>query len=462
MPPSSSEDDRTTRAALVTTALQSLPREARNLLAGGLAGMLAKTAVAPVDRIKILYQVTSARFRLRDVPSVARTIIEKEGFGALWKGNTATMIRVFPYSGIQFMVFDYCKGHFLGEQKLRDQRRMMQQQREREQQRRVGVADDGSRGKKGGLTPVESMQAGMIAGLVSALLTYPLDMARAQLAVLRREKRTVLSSSSSSSSSASGGGPKGGVNVPSHHHHPRGGRGIGYVLSASFQHGGFRGLYRGITPTILGILPYSGLAFTINEQAKRQIAHVTGREPTTFERLMCGAMSGLFAQTLSYPLEVTRRRMQTIGIVPTTGSESAAVMVTQLKPPSLAEGMPEGAAAEGTERLQQQQQHSQEQSRAQQRPQSQHAQSSQQRQHKPSEPLSMITTMKRLFEEQGVRGFYKGVTMNWVKGPIAFSISFTAFDTIQGLIETEDERLTRKGGHSAKVNISRRLTNNDD
>lgn len=74
----------------------------------------------------------------------------------------------------------------------------------------------------------------------------------------------------------------------------------------------------------------------------------------------------------------------------------------------------------------------------------------------------MITTMKRLFEEQGVRGFYKGVTMNWVKGPIAFSISFTAFDTIQGLIETEDERTKRKGGHSAKVNISRRLTNNDD
>ena len=477
---SSIEDDRTTRAAQVTTSyLQSLPREARNLLAGGLAGMLAKTAVAPVDRIKILYQVTSARFRLRDVPSVARTIIESEGFGALWKGNTATMIRVFPYSGIQFMVFDYCKGHFLGEQQMRDQRRrmMMQQNQQRgreqhqQQRREVGVVgeDDGSRGKKkGGLTPVESMQAGMIAGLVSALLTYPLDMARAQLAVLRREKRTASSSSSSSSSlsssssssSASGGGPKGG-------------RGIGYVLSASFQHGGYRGLYRGITPTILGILPYSGLAFTINEQAKSQISHVTGREPSTSERLLCGAMSGLFAQTLSYPLEVTRRRMQTIGIVPTTGSESAAVMVAQpMKPPSSTEGiMPGGAAAsEGTERLQQQQQqqHSQEQSRAQQhRPQSQHAQlSSHQRHHtRPSSepPLSMITTMKRLFKEQGVRGFYKGVTMNWVKGPIAFSISFTAFDTIQGLIETEDERSARKGGgHSAKVNISRRLTNNDD
>lgn len=59
--------------------------------------MLAKSFVAPIDRIKILYQVTSAQFRLRDVPRVARSIVEKEGWGALWKGNLATMIRVFPY-----------------------------------------------------------------------------------------------------------------------------------------------------------------------------------------------------------------------------------------------------------------------------------------------------------------------------------------------------------------------------
>jgi hypothetical protein len=77
--------------------LQTLPKELRNLLAGGLAGMLAKSFVAPIDRIKILYQVTSAQFRLRDVPRVARSIVEKEGWGALWKGNLATMIRVFPY-----------------------------------------------------------------------------------------------------------------------------------------------------------------------------------------------------------------------------------------------------------------------------------------------------------------------------------------------------------------------------
>ena len=44
---------------------------------------------------------------------MAFSIVEKEGWPALWKGNTATMMRVFPYSGIQFMVFDYCKGHMI-------------------------------------------------------------------------------------------------------------------------------------------------------------------------------------------------------------------------------------------------------------------------------------------------------------------------------------------------------------
>jgi hypothetical protein len=81
----------------VLAKLHTLPKEARNLIAGGLAGMIAKSVVAPMDRIKIMYQVTSATFRLRDVPKVALSIVEKEGWTALWKGNTVTMIRVFPY-----------------------------------------------------------------------------------------------------------------------------------------------------------------------------------------------------------------------------------------------------------------------------------------------------------------------------------------------------------------------------
>mmetsp|Transcript_15318 Transcript_15318/g.23262 ORF Transcript_15318/g.23262 Transcript_15318/m.23262 type:complete len:512 (+) Transcript_15318:29-1564(+) len=493
--------------------LRSLPREARNLLAGGLAGMLAKSVVAPIDRIKILYQVTSAQFRLGDVPKVASSIIEKEGWAALWKGNTATMIRVFPYSGIQFMVFDYCKVYFLGEKKKKkvhflgveekkDDREITKRRklvsyndddgREALRESNIGRRTISHRGtvtnkgpiipggnhdeKKAGLTPVESLISGMTAGAVSSLCTYPLDMARAQLAVLRKQKKptTITATSVPISSPLNHGqlGIGGASSTPT-----KSKKGILHLLTQSFQRSGLPGLYRGITPTILGILPYSGVAFTINEQAKRRITTVMGREPTTMERLQCGALSGLFAQTLAYPLEVTRRRMQTIGIVPTSGSESAAVNfagVSAVRPcvdemggnssTGTTTTSSSGAIGKSSESVGQRILNggSSNNGTAMQQPQQQ-----QQQQRKPP---SMRTTMLHLFEEQGIRGFYKGVSMNWVKGPIAFSISFTTFDTLQRWMRSEEERerMEDRGGSgyarakSSKVSISRRLTNNED
>jgi hypothetical protein len=145
--------------------IMTFPREVRNLFAGGVAGMMAKSLVAPVDRIKILYQVSSRSFRLQDVPQIASKIIQEEGIQALWKGNTATMIRVFPYSGIQFMVFDRCKTFFL-------------------QRHRDAPQTD----RPWGLSPLESLLSGSVAGICSAACTYPLDMTRAQLAVLKSKK----------------------------------------------------------------------------------------------------------------------------------------------------------------------------------------------------------------------------------------------------------------------------------
>ncbi|KAL3763518.1 hypothetical protein ACHAWU_009202 [Discostella pseudostelligera] len=519
---------------LALSTIQSLPKEMRNLIAGGLAGMIAKSVVAPIDRIKILYQVTATRFRLRDVPSVAISIIEKEGLEALWKGNMATMIRVFPYSGIQFMVFDYCKSHFLGEQKRNS--RLQQHQHAGNDVRSGGhgssmtssistdinstttlshrgtIAREATEphrnsknnnkqqqqqrkrlefGKGAGLTPVESLISGMIAGTISVLCTYPLDLARAQLAVLRKKKKKkkpILLPSNDVNAAAATTTTTTASTTAAARQSSSGRHGIGYVLSSTIQRNGIWGLYRGITPTILGILPYSGIAFTINEQAKRQITHMTHREPTTIERLQCGALSGLFAQTLAYPLEVTRRRMQTIGIVPTSGSESAAVNFAGVGAASTATTATSTASATAASLSvdMELQQTSQQQSRAvgqsivESTGSNLHTTRPQQPTPTPppTQPPSMISTMKHLFEEQGIRGFYKGVSMNWVKGPIAFSISFTAFDTIQGWIEPEhnvsidevdddrrseeEEKEKRRGQLSAKMNITRRLTNNDE
>ncbi|KAL3802504.1 hypothetical protein HJC23_012523 [Cyclotella cryptica] len=442
----------------VLTQLHTLPKEIRNLLAGGVAGMIAKSFVAPMDRIKIMYQVTSATFRLRDVPKVAMSIVEKEGWTALWKGNGVTMIRVFPYSGIQFMVFDYCKSYILYGKKSKTYRDVAGGPTiAKRNSATKSSSTDAQNSGKAGMTPAESLISGMFAGTVSALCTYPLDLARAQLAVLRKKKPSTTGVGVDASNLLKG--------------QLRQKKGLGYVLSNTFKQRGFTGLYRGITPTLLGILPYSGIAFTINEQAKRQITHICHREPTTMEKMLCGALSGLFAQTLAYPLEVTRRRMQTIGIVPTSGSESAAINlmgVSKLKPS--VDELPQGeivmeqsvkgerinlttnasscsanVGGAGDDRV---------------------SQSLGKRiseaniLRKPHKPPSMLLTMQHLYEEQGMRGFFKGVSMNWIKGPVAFSISFTTFDLLQGWAQTDSERAQRN--QLSRTSVQRRLTNNED
>ena len=111
----------------------------------------------------------------------------------------------------------------------------------------------------------------------------------------------------------------------------------------------------------------------------------------TIERLQCGAFAGLIAQTVTYPIEVTRRRMQTIGLV---GQDTALGSL--------------GCPTKALDR-----------------------------------PPTLVSTVCSLYQEQGLNGFFKGVSLNWIKGPIAFSISFTMFDLVQGLLESEAERAQR-------------------
>ncbi len=59
---------------------------AKSFLAGGIAGMTSKTAVAPLDRIKILLQVHNNHYKEYGVFTGLRAIIKKERFLSLYKG----------------------------------------------------------------------------------------------------------------------------------------------------------------------------------------------------------------------------------------------------------------------------------------------------------------------------------------------------------------------------------------
>eukprot|EP00903_Cladosiphon_okamuranus_P019155 g17618.t1 len=306
----------------------------KRVVAGGLAGMLAKSVVAPVDRVKILFQVTNEKFSFKKAEKLFQDILALEGPAGLWKGNSATMIRVFPYAGTQFMMFDSLKRWALQRKTRRDPNA---------EQR---------------LSNMESLMSGSFAGATSALVTYPLDLARARLAVGHVRKL---------------GGRRRTMGVPE-------------LLKVVVRQDGFKALYRGVTPSLLGIIPYAGIAFSINEQAKHKVIVLTGKEPGTFHKLGIGALAGLIAQSCTYPLEVTRRRMQTHGLIDTQSGVNKVFEVPKA-----------GVVNEP----------------------------------KPVHRLNILQTFMGVFKEQGAGGLFKGLSMNWVKGPVGISISFTTFDFLK-------------------------------
>ncbi len=84
-----------------------------SILAGGVAGALAKTAIAPLDRQKIIFQVTSKQFSIGKAFRAMRETYHTEGVRALYRGNGAMMVRIIPYASIQYMAFEqYKKVHF--------------------------------------------------------------------------------------------------------------------------------------------------------------------------------------------------------------------------------------------------------------------------------------------------------------------------------------------------------------
>ena len=73
-----------------------VPRQRRvlqHLLAGALAGATAKTVEAPLDRVKIIFQVSKQRFSLRAAVKQMVAIARSEGIQGLWKGNGASRRR---------------------------------------------------------------------------------------------------------------------------------------------------------------------------------------------------------------------------------------------------------------------------------------------------------------------------------------------------------------------------------
>jgi len=78
---------------------------------------------------------------------------------------------------------------------------------------------------------------------------------------------------------------------------------------------------QGLSPTLLGVVPYAGIKFFTYQSLKalwqgplRSIgADSAPVKPPLYWSLLCGGAAGLVGQTATYPLDIVRRRMQVEG-----------------------------------------------------------------------------------------------------------------------------------------------------
>ncbi|KAM4121432.1 hypothetical protein ACB094_01G005500 [Castanea mollissima] len=147
-----------------------------------------------------------------------------------------------------------------------------------------------------GTGPLIDLLAGSAAGGTAVLCTYPLDLARTKLAYQVTDSRGSFN-----------------YGMKSNHAQPAY-NGIKDVLRSIYKEGGVRGLYRGVGPTLTGILPYAGLKFYIYEELKWRVPEE--HQTSIMMRLSCGALAGLFGQSFTYPLDVVRGQMQVENLQP--------------------------------------------------------------------------------------------------------------------------------------------------
>lgn len=129
------------------------------------------------------------------------------------------------------------------------------------------------------ITPGQRMLSGALAGAVAQFSIYPLELVRTRLAVC----------------------PMGTY------------RGIWDCWRQIVRKEGWACFYRGLTPSLIGILPYAGVDIMTFELMKEYLLERYDGMPPPYAILGAGMLSSSIAQFASYPLALVRTRMQAQG-----------------------------------------------------------------------------------------------------------------------------------------------------
>jgi solute carrier family 25 (mitochondrial adenine nucleotide translocator), member 4/5/6/31 len=227
-----------------------------DLASGGTAAAVSKTAVAPIERVKLLLQVQDASTtitadkRYKGIVDVLTRVPKEQGFTALWRGNLANVIRYFPTQALNFAFKDTIKGLF------------PKYNQNTEFWKFFGT----------------NLASGGLAGASSLCFVYPLDFARTRLAadVGKGTSREF--------------------------------KGLGDCLVKIAKSDGPIGLYRGFFVSVQGIIIYRAAYFGMFDTAKMMFTK-DGKKLNFFAAWAIAQVVTISSGVLSYPWDTVRRRM---------------------------------------------------------------------------------------------------------------------------------------------------------
>mmetsp|Transcript_1761 Transcript_1761/g.3728 ORF Transcript_1761/g.3728 Transcript_1761/m.3728 type:complete len:396 (-) Transcript_1761:1181-2368(-) len=289
----------------------------RQLFCGGCAGAVAKTVTAPLSRLTILFQVHSMVTTKGHRPKFAMSlnggfqkIVERGGLAALWRGNMTSVLHRFPYSAINFYVYENALDILSSgqgdtprqEEPAAETQRQLVRRMTKIVMPRTPTENDATRQQHQPPKRIQRAQrdetpawkkfiAGALAGTAACCACYPLDLVRTRLT----------------------------TELEGHEHY----RGIVDAFTKIAKTEGLAGFYSGIVPTLLVAVPNFAISYTVYGTLKeytlddelfinfRRIDADSGEPKLGFLlTLLCGASSGALATLVTFPMDTIRRRMQ--------------------------------------------------------------------------------------------------------------------------------------------------------
>ena len=305
---------------------------ARQLFCGGLAGAVAKTVTAPLSRLTILFQVHSMVTTKEHRPKFAVTIqgglskmVERGGILSLWKGNMTSVLHRFPYSAINFFVYENTmdvlaewqsrqthkhlnntrvqrmatppsfrmeeQNETQGQVVRRLSKIVMMTEDEEEEENATRQHSNHHKSAAHETRAWHKLVAGGLAGTVACLACYPLDLVRTRLT----------------------------TELEGREHY----KGIVDAFTKISRTEGLRGFYSGVSPTLLVAVPNFAISYTVYGTLKeytlddelfynlRKIDADSGEPKLGLVlTVLCGAASGSLGTLLTFPMDTIRRRMQ--------------------------------------------------------------------------------------------------------------------------------------------------------